>query len=160
ALREARAIARVSHPGVVEVYDLVEQEDQLWIVMELVDGPSLAHHLEASGPVPLPRIAEIALQLLGALQAVHAVGALHRDVKPANVLLRADGRVVLPDFGIAAPSGAEPLTMVGSLLGSVEYMAPERLLGEPSGPASDLFSLGVTLCVLASGRSPFARPTP
>jgi serine/threonine protein kinase len=160
AMREARAIARVSHPNVVGVHDLVQYEDRLWIVMELVDGPSLAAHVATAGPLPVPRTAEIGLQLLGALEAVHAAGALHRDVKPANILLRPDGSVVLTDFGIAALSDGEQLTSTGALLGSVDYMAPERLHSEPAGPPSDLFSLGATLCVLGSGQSPFARPAP
>ncbi|ARZ65740.1 serine/threonine protein kinase [Streptomyces albireticuli] len=160
ALREARTIARVSHPHVVGIYDLVAHEDQVWIVMELVDGPSLADHLTTAGPLPPARTAEIGLQLLDALTAVHAAGALHRDIKPANVLLRADGSVALTDFGIAALSDGESLTGTGEVMGSLDYIAPERLHSRPAGPPSDLFSLGVTLCVLLCGRTPFARPTP
>jgi serine/threonine protein kinase len=160
ALREARTIARVAHPHVIDIYDLVEHDGRLWIVMELVDGPSLDRHLATEGPLPVPRIAETGLQLLGALEAVHAVGALHRDVKPANVLLRRDGSAVLTDFGIAALIDDESLTGTGGFLGSVEFTAPERLQNGEVGPPSDLFSLGATLCVLASGRSPFARPAP
>ncbi|WP_328665840.1 protein kinase [Streptomyces sp. NBC_00322] len=160
ALREARAIARVSHPHVIDIYDLVEFEDRLWIVMELVEGPSLSRHLASVGPLSPSRAAEIGLQLLDALGAVHAAGALHRDVKPANVLLRGDGSVVLSDFGIAALADGESLTSTGELMGSLDYIAPERLHGKQAGPPSDLFSLGATLCVLVSGRSPFAQPTP
>ncbi|MEU3302241.1 protein kinase [Streptomyces sp. NPDC006678] len=160
ALREARAIARVSHPSVIDIYDLVEFEDRLWIVMELVDGPSLSHHLDSVGPLPPSRVAEIGLQLLDALEAVHAVGALHRDVKPANVLLRGNGGVVLTDFGIAALTDGDSMTHTGEVMGSLDFIAPERLHGKPAGPPSDLFSLGVTLCVLVSGRSPFAQPAP
>ncbi len=157
ALREARAIASVSHPHVIDIYDLVEFEDRLWIVMELVAGPSLSQHLDADGPLSPSRAAEIGLQLLDALGAVHAAGALHRDVKPANVLLRGDGNVVLSDFGIAALSDGESLTNTGELMGSLDYIAPERLHGKEASPPSDLFSLGVTLCVLVFGRSPFAQ---
>ncbi|MFJ9850142.1 serine/threonine-protein kinase, partial [Streptomyces sp. NPDC101150] len=159
ALREARTIARVSHPHVVDVYDLVEHGQRLWIVMELIDGPSLAQHMDTAGPLPVPRVAEIGLQLLAALDAVHAVGALHRDVKPANILLRGDGSAVLSDFGIAALLDAEASTSTGSLLGSAAFIAPERLLNRPAGPAGDLFSLGTTLCLLATGVSPFDRPS-
>ncbi|MFJ6632595.1 protein kinase [Streptomyces sp. NPDC091376] len=160
ALREARAVARVSHPNVIDIYDLVGSGDRLWIVMELVDGPSLSSQLEAVGPLAPSRAAGIGLQLLDALGAVHAVGALHRDVKPGNVLLRGDGSVVLADFGIAALADGESQTGTGELMGSLDFIAPERLHGRPAGPPSDLFSLGVTLCVLVSGHSPFARPTP
>ncbi|WP_058043160.1 serine/threonine-protein kinase [Streptomyces roseifaciens] len=152
ALREARTIARVSHPNVVDIYDLVEYEDRLWIVMELVNGPSLADHLASAGPLPPARAAEIGLQLLAALGAVHAAGALHRDVKPANVLLRGDGSVALTDFGIASLADGESLTGTGEVMGSLGFIAPERLHNRPAGPAGDLFSLGVTLCVLVSGR--------
>lgn len=156
-MREARTIARVSHPHVVEIHDLVEHDARLWIVMELVDGPSLAHLITLYGPVDPQRAAGMGLQLLGALQAVHAAGALHRDVKPANVLVRPDGSAVLTDFGIAALSGDEALTDTGALIGSVDYMAPERLTDGAVGPASDLWSLGVTMCAMVSGESPFRR---
>jgi serine/threonine protein kinase len=158
-LTEARAIARVSHPHVIDVYDLVEFDDRLWIVMELVAGGSLADHLKTSGPLPATDVARIGLQLLSALEAVHATGALHRDVKPANVLLRSDGSAVLTDFGIAALAG-EANTATGGVLGSVDFMAPERMRGLPAGPSSDFFSLGSTLCALATGAPPFARPEP
>ncbi|GAA3967800.1 hypothetical protein GCM10023085_57790 [Actinomadura viridis] len=156
--REAHTIARISHPNVVNVYDLVNQDERLWLVMELVDGPSLKEHVATTGPMSPSAVAGIGLQLLSALEAVHAAGALHRDIKPGNVLLRHDGRVVLCDFGIAALSGADSLTRTGAVVGSFGYIAPERLSHQPAGPPSDLFSLGVTLCVLLSGRSPFARP--
>ncbi|MFJ3159778.1 serine/threonine-protein kinase [Streptomyces kanasensis] len=158
-LTEARAIARVSHPHVIDIYDLVEYDDRLWIVMELVSGGSLADHLKASGPLPTADVARLGLQLLSALDAVHATGALHRDVKPANVLLRADGGAVLTDFGIAALAD-EAHTATGGVVGSVEFMAPERMRGLPADPSSDLFSLGATLCSLATGTPPFARPEP
>ncbi|MBF8186206.1 protein kinase [Nonomuraea sp. K274] len=158
--REAHAIARISHPNVVNVFDLVSHDERLWLVMEFVEGPSLKEHLAANGPMSPSAVAGIGLQLLSALEAVHAAGALHRDIKPGNVLLRRDGRVILCDFGIAALSGSDSLTSTGVVVGSFEYIAPERLSDGPVGPPSDLFSLGVTLCVLLSGRSPFARPEP
>ncbi|MFF5257971.1 protein kinase [Actinomadura viridis] len=158
ARREAHTIARISHPNVINVYDLVDQDERLWLVMEFVDGPSLKEHVAATGSMSPSAVARIGLQLLSALEAVHAAGALHRDIKPGNVLLRRDGRVVLCDFGIAALSGTDSLTLTGAVVGSVGYIAPERLSDQPAGPPSDLFSLGVTLCALLSGRSPFARP--
>ncbi|GAB3451780.1 hypothetical protein GCM10027570_29090 [Streptomonospora sediminis] len=158
--REAYTIARITHPNVVNVYDLVDDGERLWLVMELVDGPSLKERVNAGGPMGHADAAGIGLQLLGALDAVHAAGVLHRDIKPGNVLLRPDGGVVLCDFGIAALSGTESLTETGAVVGSLGYIAPERLSGQTSGPPSDLFSLGVTLCVLLSGRTPFARPEP
>ncbi|WP_410535758.1 protein kinase domain-containing protein [Streptomyces sp. KL2] len=156
-LSEARAIARVTHAHVIDIYDLVEFDGGLWIVMELVPGGSLSERVRSSGPLSPVETARVGLEVLSALNAVHAAGALHRDVKPANVLLRADGSSVLTDFGIAALSGHTGLTGTGGVVGSAEYMAPERLRDQPAGPASDLFSLGVTLCFLASGQTPFAR---
>ncbi|MFD8002044.1 serine/threonine-protein kinase [Streptomyces mirabilis] len=158
AVREARAVARVSHPHVVGVHDLVESEDRLWIVMELVEGPSLAHRIAKNGPLTPQHTAALGVQLLDALEAVHAAGTLHRDVKPANVLLRRDGNAVLTDFGIAALDDGESLTTTGELIGSLEYMAPERVMGSPVGPASDLWSLGATLATVCGGQSPFHRP--
>jgi hypothetical protein len=157
AVREARVVARVPHPHVVGVHDLVEYEDRLWIVMELVDGPSLAQLIARSGPLEPTRVAALGLQLLGALDAVHAVGALHRDVKPANVLLRRDGSAVLSDFGIAVLDDGELHSNSGEFAGSAEYMAPERINGGDVGPASDLWSLAATLVTAATGASPFRR---
>ncbi|MEU5163071.1 protein kinase [Streptomyces sp. NPDC020875] len=156
--REARAIAQISHPHVIDIYDLVHHDDRLWLVMELVDGPSLAEHSLDTGPLPPSRVASIGLQLVAGLDAGHAAGVLHRDVKPANVLLRADGGVVLCDFGIAELADTEPLTASGALMGTLPFLAPERLTGGQAGPPSDLFALGCTLCALFTGHSPFARP--
>ncbi|MFK0173496.1 serine/threonine-protein kinase [Streptomyces sp. NPDC090306] len=157
-LTEARAIARVSHPHVIDIYDLVEFDTRLWIVMELVRGGSLAERLQSDGPMPAADVARIGLEVLSALEAVHAAGALHRDVKPANVLLRSDGAAVLTDFGIAALADGGAHTATGGVVGSVDFMAPERLRGLTAGPPSDLFSLGGMLCALATGTPPFARP--
>ncbi len=157
ALREARAVARVPHPHVVGVHDLVEFEDRLWIVMELVRGPSLAARVRRSGPLTPEHTARLGLQLLDALRAVHRAGTLHRDVKPANVLLRPGGDAVLTDFGIAALDDGEMLTSTGQLVGSVEYMAPERATAQEAGPESDLWSLGATLVAACGGESPFRR---
>ncbi|WHM38726.1 serine/threonine protein kinase [Streptomyces sp. BPTC-684] len=158
-LREARATARIDHPNVVRVYDVVEESDRLWIVMELVDARSLEQLLVEDGPVTPREAARIGLGLVEALREVHAVGVLHRDIKPGNVLLSRTGRVVLTDFGIAAIQDATALTVVGMLVGSPDYMAPERVGGRPQGPASDLWSLGATLCAAVGGQSPFARET-
>ncbi|MFE6134157.1 serine/threonine-protein kinase, partial [Streptomyces sp. NPDC056437] len=158
-MREARATARIDHPNVVRVYDVVEESDRLWIVMELVDSRSLEQLLVEQGPVTPREAARIGLGLAAALREVHARGVLHRDIKPGNVLLGRAGRIVLTDFGIAAIQDAKALTVVGMLVGSPDYMAPERVGGRPQGPASDLWSLGATLCAALAGRSPFARPT-
>ncbi|MDQ0952503.1 tRNA A-37 threonylcarbamoyl transferase component Bud32 [Streptomyces phaeochromogenes] len=159
-LREARATARIDHPNVVRVYDVVDQGERLWIVMELVDGRSLDRVLAEDGPLGPRGTARIGLGLVAALGQVHAGGVLHRDIKPANVLVeRRAGRVVLTDFGIAAIQDAEALTMAGMLVGSPDYMAPERVSGRHQGPPSDLWSLGATLCAALGGRSPFSRAT-
>ncbi|MFI1734234.1 serine/threonine-protein kinase [Streptomyces acidicola] len=160
AIREARAVARVPHPHVVGVHDLVESDDRLWIVMELVEGPSLAGRVAETGPLTPQHAATLGLQLLDALEAVHAAGTLHRDVKPANVLLRPNGSAVLTDFGIAALDDGEFLTTTGELIGSIEFMAPERVMGTETGPASDLWSLGATLATVCGGQSPFRRSAP
>ncbi|MEV0035743.1 serine/threonine-protein kinase [Streptomyces sp. NPDC050804] len=158
-LREARAVARVRHPHVVVVHDVVEEDGRPYIVMELVEGGSLADRLAGQGPVDPPEAARIGLALLGALRAAHELGVLHRDLKPANVLLEdGTGRVVLTDFGIARLVGTTTITDPGSFVGSPEYTAPERVLdGDVAGPASDLWSLGALLCAMLSGESPFHR---
>ncbi|MFF0436009.1 serine/threonine-protein kinase [Streptomyces sp. NPDC004327] len=158
--REARSAARITDRNVVTVYDVAIDDGRPWIVMELVRGLTLAETLEAEGPLPPARAAHVGVGVLAALRAAHAAGVLHRDVKPANVLLANDGRVVLTDFGIAAVAGTSPLTMTGELIGSPEYLAPERALGRTPGPAADLWSLGVLLYTAVEGVSPFRRETP
>ncbi|MCM1965242.1 serine/threonine-protein kinase [Streptomyces sp. G1] len=162
AVREARALARLAHPNVVTIHHIVEPEPgsdgHPWIVMELVRGGSLADRLEA-GPMPVADVLRLALDLLSALRAAHAEGVLHRDVKPANVLLRPGGSAVLTDFGIAALHGATGLTSTGALIGSPEYIAPERARGEEGLAASDLWSLGMLLYVAAEGVHPLRRAT-
>ncbi|MFD9334834.1 protein kinase [Streptomyces sp. NPDC060028] len=158
ALREARVVAQIRHPHVVVVHDVVEHEGVPYIVMELVDGGSLADRLAGAGPLNPVETARLGLALLGALSAAHGRGVLHRDVKPANVLLEAGtGRVVLTDFGIARLAGATTISETGAFVGSPEYTAPERLRGEEAGPAADLWSLGVLLCAAVTGKSPFHR---
>ncbi|WP_435112782.1 protein kinase domain-containing protein [Nocardiopsis synnemataformans] len=156
-LREAQATARISNTAVVTVHDVLEHEDSPWIVMELLSGTSLQYQLDHHGPMPVERVEEAARSLLGGLKAVHAGGVTHRDVKPANVMLTDDDRTVLTDFGIANVDGGAALTQTGVYIGSPEYMAPERFEGKRALPASDLWSLGVTLYALLEGRSPFKR---
>lgn len=156
-LREARTTARLNHPNVVGVYDIVEDEDRPWIVMEFVPSRSLGETVRADGPLTPERTAAIGLQLLAGLRAAHAAGVLHRDVKPSNVLLAEDGRVVLGDFGIATAKGGSTVTSSGVLIGSPSYMAPERARGRDVGPESDLWSLGATLYTAVEGRPPFDR---
>ncbi|MCW2863780.1 MAG: Serine/threonine protein kinase [Actinoallomurus sp.] len=155
AAREARATVMLDHPGIVTVHDVVEPDGRPWIIMELVEGRSLDQVVAADGPLPPRRVAEIGLRLVDALTAAHEKGLLHRDVKPANVLLAEDGRIVLTDFGIAALDGDPALTRTGTLVGSPGFIAPERLRDEVAGPASDLWSLGATLYAAVEGRAPF-----
>ncbi|WP_436786426.1 protein kinase domain-containing protein [Yinghuangia sp. YIM S10712] len=159
AIREAQALARLRNPHVATVHhiQITEGEPFPWIVMELVPGRSLASVL-ADGPLPPEKAAGIGRDILDALSAAHGAGVLHRDVKPANVLVRPDGTAVLVDFGIASVEGAATVTVTGSLLGTLEYVAPERTDGHPPTPASDLWSLGVLLYVAVEGTSPFRRP--
>ncbi|MFJ7331951.1 serine/threonine-protein kinase [Streptomyces sp. NPDC101110] len=157
-LREARAVAQLSHPHIIVVHDVVEDGERPYIVMELVEGGSLADRLAQQGPVDAAEAARIGIALLGALGAAHAAGVLHRDLKPDNVLLEAGtDRVVLTDFGIAQVAGAPTLTENGAFVGSPEYTAPERMSGVRTGPESDLWSLGALLCAALSGESPFHR---
>ncbi|GCB46688.1 hypothetical protein SNL152K_3986 [Streptomyces sp. NL15-2K] len=154
--REARAAARLDHPAVVNVHDVAVVDGQPWIVMELVQGRSLGDALQ-EGTLGAREAARIGLEVLGALEAAHAAGILHRDVKPDNVLLGRHDRVVLTDFGIAQIEGETNLTDTGGFVGSPEYIAPERVLGQRPGPASDLWSLGVVLYAATEGVSPFRR---
>lgn len=158
-VREARAAARLDHPGVVGIYDVVWCADRPWIVMEYVESRSLDAVLRESGPLSHAEAARIGLGVLSALRAAHAAGVLHRDVKPHNVLLATDGRVVLTDFGVAKIKDAEPGT--GPLLASPYFVAPERLRAEggEAGEAADLWSLGATLYAAVEGRAPFQRPS-
>ncbi|MDW4904875.1 protein kinase [Streptomyces sp. ADMS] len=156
--REARAAARVDHPSAVSVHDVVVEDGLPWIVMELVRGESL-HEMLQRGALKPAESARIGLAVVGALRAAHSVGIVHRDVKPANVLIGPHGRVVLTDFGIAHIMGEESLTMSGEFVGSLEFIAPERMSGRGAGPASDLWSLGVLLYAAVEGWSPFRRTT-
>ncbi len=156
-LREAKAAARLNHPGVVTVFDVVEEDGSPWIVMELVHARSLDRLIAEDGPLRPPRAAQVGEQLLSALECAHAAGVLHRDVKPGNVLVAADNAVKLTDFGIATYPGDPALTQVGMVFGTPGYTAPERVRGEAATPASDLWSLGATLFTAVEGCGPFDR---
>ncbi|MGI5522042.1 protein kinase domain-containing protein [Micromonospora sp. CA-259024] len=160
SMREARAVARLGHVNVVRVFDVLHSGDDPWIVMELVPSRSLHQVLEAEGPMPAARAAQIGLGVLGALRAAHQAGVLHRDVKPANVLLADDGRVVLTDFGLATLPGDPRMTQTGMVLGSPAFLAPERATDGDVGPAADLWSLGATLYAAVEGRTPYHRSSP
>jgi serine/threonine protein kinase len=156
-MREARAAARLDHPCVTTVYDVVEEDGRPWLVMEHVSARSLQEILEEQGPMPPAAVARIGLDVLAALEAAHRAGIVHRDVKPANVLVGRNGHACLTDFGIATTTGDSSLTTHGALIGSPSYMAPERVNGEEPRPPVDLWSLGATLYAAVEGRPPFAR---
>ncbi|MCU1672210.1 MAG: serine/threonine protein kinase [Frankiales bacterium] len=158
--REARAAARLDHPSAVTVYDVAEEDGTPYLVMELVDARTLAEVVRSDGPLSPQDTARMGVAVLGALQAAHAEGIVHRDVKPGNVLLRPDGRVVLTDFGIATFTGDSSITSTGLLLGSPSYIAPERARGEQPGPPSDLWSLGATMFTAVEGRAPYDKGEP
>ncbi|MEU2426180.1 serine/threonine-protein kinase [Streptomyces sp. NPDC007851] len=157
---EARAAARINHSAVVTVHDVLEHDGRPWIVMELVEGRSLADAVKEQGRIEPREAARIGLWVLRALRAAHSAGVLHRDVKPGNVLLGRDGRVLLTDFGIAQIEGDTTITRTGEVVGSVDYLAPERVRGHDPGPSSDLWALGATLYTAVEGRSPFRRTSP
>ncbi|MFJ7137488.1 serine/threonine-protein kinase [Streptomyces fungicidicus] len=157
---EARAAARINHSAVVTVHDVLEHDGRPWIVMELVEGRSLADAVKDEERVDPREAARIGLWVLRALRAAHTAGVLHRDVKPGNVLLGRDGRVLLTDFGIAQIDGDTAITRTGEVVGSVDYLAPERVRGHDPGPASDLWALGATLYTAVEGTSPFRRTSP
>ncbi|MFD8818723.1 serine/threonine-protein kinase [Streptomyces sp. NPDC059627] len=157
---EARAAARINHSAVVTVHDVLEHDGRPWIVMELVEGCSLADAVKERGRIEPREAARIGLWVLRALRAAHGAGVLHRDVKPGNVLLGRDGRVLLTDFGIAQIEGDTTITRTGEVVGSVDYLAPERVRGHDPGPSSDLWALGATLYTAVEGRSPFRRTSP
>ncbi|GGR63276.1 hypothetical protein GCM10010169_02300 [Micromonospora fulviviridis] len=159
SLREARAIARLNNVNVVRIFDVLRTDGDPWIVMEYVASKSLQDTIAEDGPVSPAKAVEIGLGVLGALKAAHKAGIMHRDVKPGNVLLGNDGRVVLTDFGLATIPGDPNVTRTGMVLGSPAYIAPERAKDGTAGPEADLWSLGATLYAAVEGKSPYARPS-
>ncbi|HEU0237741.1 MAG TPA: serine/threonine-protein kinase, partial [Micromonosporaceae bacterium] len=159
-LREAQAAARLSHPNVVRVYDVMYADDRPWIVMEYIPSRSLAQVIKTEGPLRPEQVARVGIAVLDALCAAHAAGVLHRDIKPGNVLLAEDGRVVLTDFGLATfEEIGIALTQSGIVHGSPQFIAPERALDGTSSVEADMWSLGATLYAAVEGQSPYARPT-
>jgi eukaryotic-like serine/threonine-protein kinase len=161
ALREARALARLDHPDIVGVLDLIEDDGRPWMVFEAAPyrfpGRPLGDVVRADGPLQPEQAARVGWQVLAALRQAHAVGVLHRDLKPGSVLLGPGNRMRLADFGMVTADGSPALTTPEALTGSPLYMAPERARGEPATPASDLWSLGATLYAAVEGRAPFRR---
>ncbi|RKT06406.1 protein kinase-like protein [Streptomyces sp. 3211.6] len=156
-LREAKAIARIRNEGAVTVYDVVDEDARPWIVMELIEGPSLAEFVRENGPLSPRRAAEVGLAVLDVLRAAHRQGILHRDVKPSNVLIAASGRVVLTDFGIAQVEGDPSITSTGMLVGAPSYISPERARGYKPGPPADMWSLGGLLYAAVEGVPPYDK---
>lgn len=156
-LREAKATAQIPGTSAVTVFDVVEEDDRPWIVMELVEGRSLSEVIRDDGPLTPRRAAEVALAVLDVLQAAHDLGIIHRDVKPSNVILADDGRTVLTDFGIAQVEGDPSVTSTGMLVGAPSYISPERARGRRPGPASDLWSLGALVYASVEGHPPYDR---
>jgi tRNA A-37 threonylcarbamoyl transferase component Bud32 len=156
-LREAKAIARIRNTSAVTVFDVVDEDDRPWIVMELVEGKSLAEAIREDGLLEPRRAAEVGLAILDVLRSAHREGILHRDVKPSNVLISEDGRVVLTDFGIAQVEGDPSITSTGMLVGAPSYISPERARGHKPGPAADLWSLGGLLYAAVEGAPPYDK---
>ncbi|QGV82625.1 serine/threonine protein kinase [Streptomyces ficellus] len=156
-LREAKAIARIRNNGAVTVYDVVDEDDRPWIVMELIEGKSLADAIREDGVLSPRRAAEVGLAILDVLRSAHREGILHRDVKPSNVLIADDGRVVLTDFGIAQVEGDPSITSTGMLVGAPSYISPERARGHKPGPAADMWSLGGLLYACVEGCPPYDK---
>ncbi|MEU1225211.1 protein kinase [Streptomyces sp. NPDC005828] len=156
-LREAKAIARIRNNGAVTVYDVVDEDDRPWIVMELIEGKSLADAVREDGTLTPRRAAEVGLAILDVLRSAHREGILHRDVKPSNVLIAEDGRVVLTDFGIAQVEGDPSITSTGMLVGAPSYISPERARGHKPGPAADMWSLGGLIYAAVEGNPPYDK---
>src|SRR3712207_1884500 len=159
--REAQSAAALSHPNIVSIFDRGEQEDgTYYIAMEYLPGGTLKDHILKRGPLPPQMAAAVALQTAEALQAAHKKGIIHRDIKPRNILITDSGDVKVTDFGIARAAEATTTSNLGDILGTAKYMSPEQAMGEPVGPASDLYSLGVVLYEMLTGRVPFEVETP
>ena len=155
--REARVAGRLTHPSLVTVLDVVDEDERPWIVMELLEASTLEEIIQVGGPLPYQRVAEIGLNLIDALKVAHGEGIVHRDVKPDNVMISEAGRVVLTDFGLAAWNGESALSSSGRIIGSPAYIPPERAKAGPVGPESDIWSLGATLYAAVEGYPPYDR---
>ena len=161
AMREARSSAPLNHPHVVAIYDAIDEGDQIWLVMEYVDGRTLAQIIAEDGPVAPEQVAEIGAQVADGLAAAHARGTIHRDIKPSNILIGPDGRAKISDFGISRTAGDETLTQTGMLSGTPSYLSPEIARGEDPSPGSDVWALGATLFAAVEGRPPYSsQPNP
>ena len=158
-MREARTAAGLSHPNIVGVFDVGEEEGIPYIVMECVDGRTLAELLAENGPLDPDGTVDLILQACAGLEHAHRAGLVHRDVKPANLLLTEDGTLKVADFGIAHAVDGTRVTEVGTVLGTAAYLPPEQALGDAVTPASDLYSLGTCLYELLAGEPPFAQET-
>lgn len=157
--REAVAAARLSHPGIVSIYDTVSQPGIEVIVMELVDGQTLRTQLDVQGVLSIPEAVDLGTQVADALSNAHAAGIVHRDIKPSNILMCQDERIMVTDFGIAKAGEDTDLTVTGTLLGTAKYLSPEQVRGDASDPRSDLYSLGIVLYEVLTGRPPFKADT-
>jgi serine/threonine protein kinase len=158
-LREARLAAQLSHPNIVQVFDVGEDDGKPFIVMECVEGATLADEVKERGRLEPAEVVDLALQICGGLEHAHAARLVHRDIKPQNLLLRADGTVKIADFGIARAAETTKLTQVGSVLGTAAYLSPEQALGEEVTAAADIYSLGCVLYELLTGRTPYVFET-
>ncbi|MDQ4044754.1 MAG: serine/threonine protein kinase, partial [Chloroflexota bacterium] len=157
--REARAAASINHPNVVDVYDVGQEGDLLYLVMQFVDGTDLKRVIEREGALPWQRAVEIASAVLAGLTPIHAAGIVHRDIKPQNVLIGTNGEIKVTDFGVAHIERESALTAVGTTVGTAAYMAPEQAQGNAPSPAADVYAVGVMLYEMVTGRLPFDEPT-
>jgi len=157
--REAVAAAKLAHPHIVTTYDTGRDAEVAYIVMELVEGTTLARLLKSSGPLPVTKAIDVAVQVADALACAHAHGVVHRDVKPANILLREDGHVKVADFGIAKAGAGNDLTRTGVVMGTAKYLSPEQVSGSPAEAGSDIYALGIVLYEMLCGAAPFVGDT-
>lgn len=158
--REAQAAAKIAHPNVVTIYDYLEDRGRQFLIMELIEGVNLKRYIADHGPLPVVKALGVAEQICAALAAAHTRGLIHRDIKPQNILLTPDGRARLTDFGIVRVTDDEALTNSGIVLGTADYLSPEQARGEPLGPPSDIYSLGVVLFEMLTGTPPFVGEKP